>query len=166
MRALPTFLAAGLLLVALPALAQEAQTSFTLVAEFEGGEYVWTSEGASGTNPTLTVPPNQEITITIRQGQSSDGVPHNIQVGGAETSELITAAGDSLTYTFQSPPSGTVDYVCTIHPTTMQGTISVQDNTAEPADGNEGGGNGTPGFGLALVGAALVTASLALRRRG
>lgn len=150
----------GLALAALPAFAQETgETSFTLIAANEGGSYIWNDESGAR-NPTLTVPASTQVTITARQGET-DGIPHNIKVGTERPSENFADEGESVQYTFTSPATGTVDYVCEIHPTTMKGTVRVA------GSGGDEGGNDSPALGLvgtmvALLGAAL----LVLRRRG
>lgn len=158
-----TLLVAGIALAALPAAAQSAQTSFTLASKQAGGDFVWTAEGLSGNNPTLTVPASTEITITAK-GDAS-GVPHNIKVGSAATSETFQGEDGEVTYTFTSPASGSVDYVCTIHPVSMKGKVTVEGSQqgGEPTDGEE---KDSPG--VALVGTLLAFAGVALlvaRRR-
>lgn len=152
-----TLLVLGLVLAAAPALAQDAgKTSFTLTSKQDGGNYVWTAEGLSGNNPTLVVPASQQVTITAK-GDATD-VPHNIKVGTAAASEMFQGADGQVTYTFTSPASGSVDYVCTIHPTTMKGKVSV-------AGSGDAETNESPGLALAGVVVALVGAALLVRRR-
>lgn len=133
--------------------------SFTLLAELMDGEYVWVDLDGNE-NPTLRVLPNSEATIYIQPGESAGDVPHNIQVGGGEKSDQISAPGDAASVTFHTPPAGSLTYVCTIHPTTMKGTIEITEDLQE----SSGGGNGVPAPGaLAVLGLAAL-AALALRR--
>ena len=161
MRVLGTILViVGLALLALPATAQTTgQTSFTLLAKNQGGSYVWTDESGNQVNPTLTVPAGQEVTIVAKQG-AADQIPHNIKVGQNPTSATFTDEGESVEYKF-TLASGSAEYICAIHPTTMKGTVRVAG-----ADGGSGGDTGdkeSPSLGLvgalvALAGAALLVA--------
>lgn len=150
----------GLALLALPAAAQTSgQTSFTLLTKNQNGDYVWTDESGR-TNPPLAVPAGAQVTITAKQGEGGD-VPHNLKVGDNAVSDTFEAPGQGITYTFTAPASGSVPYLCTIHPNTMKGTVQVAGSAATD------GGKGTPDAGvlgalLAMAGAAL----LVLRRRG
>ena len=160
MRVLGTLLlVTGLALLSLPALAQETgKTSHVLVAKSQSGAFIWTDEAGTATNPPLVVPPNTQVTITIKQGED-DGIPHNIKVGTGETSRQVSALDDTLDYTFTSGTAN-VPYICAIHPDTMKGTVRV---AGAPADG---GDNDAPGVGVLGVLVALLGASLvALRRR-
>lgn len=159
MRTLATTLVIlGLALAALPAAAQNAgQTSFTLTAKAKGGDYVW-ADASGRENPTLTVPAGQEITITASQ-VLEDEIPHNIKVGNNAVSDTFDAAGDSVEYKFTAPASGSLPYVCTIHPNTMKGTVQVAGSATDGGDG----GNDSPGLGVlgalvALAGVALLVA--------
>lgn len=159
-----TLIVLGLALLAVPVHAQTTgQTSFTLTAASEGGDYIWVD--ASGTrNPTLTVPAGEQITIIAQQGDEG-GVPHNIKVGTQAPSANFEAAGESVEYTFTAPASGTAEYICTIHPNTMKGTVRVAgaDTGGNGGTGGETGDNDSPAFGLlgalvALAGVALLVA--------
>jgi PGF-CTERM protein len=156
-----TLLILGLALLAIPATAQTSgETAFTLTAKNQGGDYVWTND-AGVTNPPLTVPAGAQVTITAKQGPEGD-VPHNIKVGDGPVSDTFEAAGDAVTYPFTAPASGSVPYICTIHPTTMKGNVQVAGSATTQGGDNESPGVGALGALLALAGAAL----LVLRRRG
>lgn len=165
--ALPLVLAAlCLALVSLStSLAQETgATSFTLVSAEEGADYVWHEEGRNEKNPTLVVAPSTQITITAKKGDDDPGIPHNLRVGASgNVSDTIQNAGDSVTYTFTAPGTGTLEYVCTIHPTTMKGTVRVAGTSSDGGDG----GNGAPGLPVVAVLATMgAIALLAGRRAG
>lgn len=147
-----TLVVLGLTLGAVSAVAQDAgKTSYTLLSNPDMSN-TWTAEGASGTNPDLTVPANTAITVIAR---NADGGVHNIKVGNGETKD-IQNQGDEATVTFTSPASGTVQYVCTIHSSTMKGDFVVAGSQTDNGDG----GNDAPGFGL--IGAVLVLAGVAV----
>lgn len=163
MRVLGTsLLVLGLALTALTATAQTGQTAFTLLAKSQGGTFVWTDETGNNVNPTLTVPASAEVTITIKQAES-DGVPHNIKVGTGATSDEVTDLDETVEHKFTAPATGTVSYICAIHPTTMKGTLRVAGS--DGGDGGDGGENGTPGLGLLGSAVAVVGAALLLARR-
>lgn len=159
-----TFLTLGLLVAAVPAAtAQDAcQTAFTLVGK---EDLNWYLESGTAPNPTLTGCPDETITFTL---EVEGGVPHNFAIQGVAGAPPATdpfTEGDTQTYEFTAPASGSATYICTIHPSTMKGTI----NFASTSGGN-GGGNGentndSPGFGIAFLALAAVGAALVLRRK-
>ena len=160
-----TLIVLGLALAALPATAQTSgQTSFTLTAKAKGGDYVW-ADANGRENPTLTVPASQEITIVAQQDDQG-GIPHNIKVGNQAPSANFQDAGDSVEYKFTSPASGTVQYICTIHPGTMKGTISVAGADGGSGNGGETGDNDSPSLGVLGALVALAGVALLLARRG
>lgn len=149
-------LALGLALAALPAHAQEGGvTSYTLIAR--NPEFVWANEQGA-VNPTIEVAGGQQITITVKNDPDQDGF-HSLQVKGSPKSDDVQEAGQTITYTFTAPESGSVAYDCPYHPSSMKGTIRVAGSPAEPAK-NESPGVQAFGVGVALLGAALL-----LRRR-
>ena len=157
-----TMIALGLAVAALPADAQ-GQTSFTLVTHSTSGSGYFTLEGETAQNPTLNVAPGETITITLKAADG-DGV-HNFKVDGeASGSDYVQATGDSVTYTFTAPASGTKEYFCEPHKGAgMKGLISAGGSTTTPpADGEE---NGSPGFGLIGAIVALAGLALVLRRK-
>lgn len=151
-------IALGLAFAAAPAGAQETgQTTFTLETHTEGGSGYFTLEGQTAKNPTLVVPANTVITITLKG--MDDGV-HNMQVDGSSGSEYVQAAGDSVTYTFTSPASGSKQYWCQPHKGAgMVGMVQVAGSgaaTENDGDKKESPGVATLGVVLAMIGAALV----------
>lgn len=122
--------------------AAQPATEFTLVGVQKGSSYYFTLEGQTEPNPTLVVPPNAKITITLKGG----GGVHNIQVGDNPPSEYVNAPGDEVTYTFTSPASGTLEYFCVPHKSAKMGG-KVQVAAAGGADAGAGdgqaAGNGT-----------------------
>lgn len=118
-----------------PADAGPKKVAFTLVSQNMGGRFIWVLEGQTAANPPLTVGPGDEVTITIVNG---DGIPHNLGIRGVDgepKTPTIANEGDTQTLTFTAPESGTLTYVCLIHPETMRGTIRVQAAGAAPAPG-------------------------------
>lgn len=155
-----SLLALGLLAAVAPLSASAqatCQTSFDLVGTDAN---VWTIGGA--TNPTITACPGQEITFNVDIQTGT----HNLQItpGGAVNGPWSDGEVGTVTYT--APASGTGQYVCTIHASTMKGTINFgapsTTVTTTPAADNK---NESPGFevvGLALAG---VAAALLYARR-
>ena len=117
--------------------AAQPATQFTLVAHQEGSSYYFTLEGGTQRNPTLVVPPNAQITVTLKGG----GGVHNVQVQGQPASDYVNAEGDEVTYTFTSPASGTVQYWCVPHRTAgMVGQVRVAAPAGEGGEGGQAGG--------------------------
>lgn len=155
MRSIAILFAVGMLLFAVPALAQEeGETSFRMTTH--GGAAGWFEvDGLTGNNPTLVVPASTEITIEL---VNEDGMPHNVRIGDdGPVSETITVDGQMTTFTFTSPASGSVTYFCEFHKGTMSGTLRVAGSDAPPADEpNTTPGVGVLGGALALLGAAML----------
>ncbi len=176
--------------------AGEAQTSFTLTTQSDDEGFFFTLEeggqeppegGGAERNPTLDVPADEEITITVRNG---DGEQHNLCVEletGEECTGDVSAEGDEAELTFTAPSEGSLDYWCDYHDMEMMGQIQVaaQDDEGanetdepqdpfdpqdpgDPADGEdpEDDDQDTPGFALVAVLAAFaLVAFVGLRRR-
>lgn len=162
-----TLLTLGLLVAFAPtAPAQDAgKTAFTLTTHADGSTYYF--QGEDGTkNPTLTVPANTEITITLKN--VGDAV-HNIQVDGSDASEYVQADGDEVTYKFTSPASGSKDYWCVPHKSSgMRGMVKVAGSGDDGTTTSTPSGDGekkSPGVQLVGVSVALVGAALLLRRK-
>ena len=74
-------------------------------------------------------------TLTATVGTAFNGklvqvgsIPHNIEldefdVKGGDT--MVTKDGESKSFSFTPDKAGTFTYVCTIHPATMKGTLTV-----------------------------------------
>ncbi len=163
---------------------EDPQTEFTLIAhsDVQGGGY-FTLEGDDqmgneSRNPELVVPPDEEITVTLRANDSMD--MHNFRVEGEEGSEFVQQEGDEVTYNFTSPSEGTFRYWCEPHEAQgMEGTFRVaeedegQDDTDDPfvgedpddpAPDDEDGETPAPGI-LAVIGVFAFTALFYRRRR-
>jgi plastocyanin len=130
--------------------APEAPTSYVLEAHQEGASYFFTIEGQTQRNPTLYVKPGAEITITLK-GVSGF---HNIQVDGFAASDFVQE-GQTVTYTFTAPESGTLQYWCVPHKSSgMVGRVQA----GAPASGGGGSGQGPdvqgPAVDLASLGYA------------
>lgn len=154
-----TLLSLALALAAVPAAAQdEGQTTFDLEGYAEDGEFYFTFAGGTERNPTLVVPAGAEITVNFH---SISGL-HNVHVEGQDAGDFVDT-GESTTYTFTAPDSGTVAYWCDPHRSAgMEGVVRVAG-----ADGDDGpvpGDNGTPGAGVLLVTLAGLGAALLARR--
>lgn len=148
---------AGFTLAAASASAVTGDT-FTLASVTKGGDIHWALNDANGEkNPRLEVPAGAEVTLKI---VNADNGFHNLKVGGAvnKKTENIEAQGDEQTLTFTAPQSGTVEYVCEYHASTMKGVIAVQGSGAPAEEKNESPGLQVVGVLLALLGAALVVA--------
>jgi plastocyanin len=150
---------AGFLLAVAPAGAQTAKTAFDLDAVASGGQYYFTITGETAHNPTLVVPANTDITVTIHNKGGAEATAHNFCfVDNQHCSEYVSADGDTKTYTFNSGASGG-DYYCQPHKATgMAGKVQIEGQA--PA-----GGNDSPGFGVVGLAVALVGVALLLRRK-
>lgn len=148
---------------ALPATAQETgETQFTLIAE--NPDFLWKNE-AGQVNPELVVPAGAEITVLVKNDAEQQGV-HSLQVGDQEASGLIENAGDEVTYTFTAPETGSVEYTCPFHPSTMTGTVRVAGSEPANGGGSDGGEqNESPGLGLLGALVALGLVATVLRRK-
>lgn len=64
--------------------------------------------------------------ITINYQNDDDGVSHNLQVSGngVDASTELAEGPVEQTLTFEAEP-GTYEYVCTVHPNEMTGTLEV-----------------------------------------
>lgn len=116
---------------------EDPQTEFTLIthSDAQGGGYFTLEgdqQGNESRNPEIVVPPNEEITVTLRANDSMD--MHNFRVEGEEGSEFVQQEGDEITYNFTSPADGTFRYWCEPHEAQgMEGTFRV----AEEQEGDE-----------------------------
>ena len=126
--------------------APPAPTSFTIVGHAEGGSFYWTLEGQSQHNPTITVQPDADITVTVKNSGSTS---HNFAVGSdTKGSDYVNTESDVATYTFHSGAEGqSVSYFCVPHGGSgMKGTIKFAKTLAAPSSGG-GGTSGTLGTG-------------------
>lgn len=150
--------------VSTPALAQDqGQTAFTLVSGMDGGQFIWVDEQGN-VNPELVVPPGAEVTITIRKGTDTAGVPHNVIVDDlTPPSGDVTNQGEEATYTFTAPTTSTADYICEYHPTSMRGIVRPVGVQADQTQEKE---TPAPGllFALVILG-AVASSARAPRRR-
>lgn len=100
-----------------------------------------TAEGPG--NPRLNVCASAEVTFEVVI-PDTEAVPHNFAVEGPGANAPPVSAtfspGESVTYTWTTPESGSFTYICKIHPQTMKGTVTVG-AAATPAPGGEGGGD-------------------------
>ncbi len=74
----------------------------------------------NGTNPTITVAANTQVTINV---DNKDSVPHNFVIQGVPggTGNLLSPGqSGSVTVTLQP---GTYKYSCSVHPGQMDGQI-------------------------------------------
>lgn len=160
-----SLLLGGLLLATATAQAQTGQTSFTLVGHGDAG-YYFTLEGATEKNPTLVVPANTQITITLKgAGTDSHNVCFNANSAcstGGDGSGYVTGEAETATLTFNSGATGG-DYWCLPHKGSgMAGKVQVAGATTTPPTD---GGNKSPGLEVAGVAVALVGAAVLLAQR-
>lgn len=114
--------------------------AITLETHTQGGGGYFTFPGESAKNPTLRVQPGQEVTLTI---VATDAGVHNFCFGDAKKcTAFVTSAGETQTFTFTAPESGTVEYFCSPHRGAgMKGSVVVggADTGGDDAGGDEGG---------------------------
>jgi plastocyanin len=154
---------AGLFLAVAPVQAQTAKTSFDLETHATGGAYFFTLQGATDHNPTLTVPANTQITVTIHNTGGADATAHNFcDSYDSKCSEYVSADGDTQTLKFTSG-AGSGTYWCLPHKSSgMTGSFQIegQQATSTPATTK-----GSPGFELVGLAVALAGVALLLRRK-
>lgn len=141
----------GIALLAVPATAADAgRTSFELKGHTDGADNHWTEGTATTKNPTLDVPASTPITVTF----SSVTGTHQLKVGDGASSAIVAEGDAAVTYTFTSPASGNVKYVCPLHGDQMSGQFHVAGSSTETP--SKSPGLQVVGVVLALAGAALL----------
>lgn len=113
--------------------------SIVLTGHGEGGAFFFTLEGDSKKNPTLTVAPGSEVTVTLK---TISGAVHNFctDASGTKTCTKLVSEGDEASITFTVPAeAGSFEYWCDPHRSSgMKGRIVV---------GTATGGGGAPAGG-------------------
>lgn len=129
---------------------QETQT-YRFGGEVAGWQGRAPPEIEGEVNPTIELEAGQEYEFWF---ENIDGAPHNIALQDSEgnvivRSDNITQEGATASVTFTATPQ-MVQYICTIHPTTMIGDVNVT--------GELEGGQGSLPLGLLLMAGAVVLA--------
>lgn len=139
--------------------AQETgKTTFNLTAHTDGSTFYFADE-TGAKNPTLVVPANTEITVTITNVGS--GV-HNFCFGST-CSEYVQADGDTQTLKFNSGATGGT-YHCLPHKSSgMGGDVRIAGTAATTTTTDDK--KESPGFEAVAVLAGLAGAVLLLRRK-
>jgi plastocyanin len=85
------------------------------------------AEGVKFTTPDVSAPANKDFTITFDNRDPS--TPHNVVILGADGSKVFegqTITGPKLqVYQVKALPAGSYKFECSIHPTSMTGTLKV-----------------------------------------
>ena len=108
-------------------------------ADFELGGQIsgWVGQAPSSiegnTNPTLSLQAGETYQLTW---ENLDGVGHNFIIENNEGNELVgteimNEQGETLTLEFTATTE-MAEYYCSPHPSTMRGSIEVQEGTPEP----------------------------------
>ena len=87
-----------------------------------------TSTGLTFDIESFAVPVGEEVTLTYEN--EHDGVLHNVHVDTGEAEEPATELAEgpvTQELTFTLDEAGEVDYLCDVHPATMEGTITAVD---------------------------------------
>jgi hypothetical protein len=155
------------------ALAPKAASKGPAASSAPAGPVTKATVEASGikfTTSSLTVAANSPITITFDNKDS--GVPHNFSIfktqadvaGGKAIKQGNTITGPATaTETFNSGPPGSLVFACTIHPTSMLGTITVSSAPAVSTGGGGGGGAPSTTVDIAASGIKFDKTTLALK---
>ncbi|MBA3552084.1 MAG: cupredoxin domain-containing protein [Actinobacteria bacterium] len=112
-----------------------------------------TAEGTAFDKTELSLPAGIEVALTL--DNKDNAVQHNFSMYADETGsealfsgEIITGPS-AVTYTFNSPQPGEYYFRCDVHPTQMEGTVTVTEGApgGEPGPGGPEGEGGQPGEG-------------------
>lgn len=79
------------------------------------------------TNPTIYVPLNVPVTLTIT---NDDGMPHTWDIDALNLHSGIIGPGETKSVTFTVNTAGTYDYYCSIHPGLMDGKLVASSGTS------------------------------------
>jgi plastocyanin len=109
-----------------------------------GGTPVSISAKNLAFNPTtLAVPAGAKVTLTF---SNQDSTEHSVTLdnGGGE---VEAEGGDTKSFSFTAPQSGTLAFHCKYHPTTMKGTITVgASGGAAPSDSSSSSSSDGVGY--------------------
>lgn len=115
--------------------------SIVLTGHGEGGAFFFALEGESKRNPTLTVAPGSEVTVTLK---TVSGAVHNFctDASGTKTCTKLVSEGDEASITFTVPDEpGSFEYWCDPHRSSkMIGRLVV--GTAPSPGGGASSGSG------------------------
>lgn len=120
------------------------------------GAITLTAEGSVFDKTELSLPEGTEVALTL--DNRDNAVQHNFSMYADETGsealftgEIITGPS-AITYTFNSPQRGEYYFRCDVHPTQMEGTVTVTEGApgGEPGEGGEGGEPGEGGTGATI----------------
>ena len=82
-----------------------------------------TAQAIKFTPTSLVAPSGASVTVVLTNSDAL--VPHNVSFTGLGTSETCTGAC-TASVSFVAPAPGSYGFLCTIHPTTMTGTLVIQ----------------------------------------
>jgi len=105
--------------------------------EVESQSIEVTAAGFAFDPSTIEAEPGQEVTVTL---VNNDEAPHTFTVEDLDAS-VQAAGGESADVTFTAPDSGSVGFLCEIHPEQMTGEITV-DGAAASSESSSSGGRG------------------------
>lgn len=107
------------------------------VFELDGDTTGWIGRRPSDiegdTNPTLTLTPGETYEVVW---ENVDGAPHNFAIEDADgdvvvESENVSEEGETQTVEFTASEEMN-EYVCQVHPNTMRGDVSIEEDTPTP----------------------------------
>lgn len=128
--------------------AQGVTQTYRFGGEVQGWQGRAPAEIEDSVNPSIELQAGNEHEFWF---ENIDGAPHNMTIQDAEgntivQSSLVTTEGGTGSVTFTATPQ-MVQYICTIHPTTMVGDV----NVTGQLQGQQNGG-GLPLSALLIIG--------------